>query len=186
MTPEQAAELGKLDPEAIERVRSEAWPRLLNADELHDALVLLGFVDGRGGRACWAPLFERLRADGRATTVELPRAGAVWVSAERLPEVELALPGAVAAEQLAVARRRGAVDRDTALRELVRSRFEALGPVTAEALARPFGLRRARRAAGARGARAARRGDARQLHAARRGARSGASGGCSRAFTATR
>src|SRR5690606_33386679 len=26
MTPEQAAELGRLDPEAIERVRAEAWP----------------------------------------------------------------------------------------------------------------------------------------------------------------
>ena len=55
MTPEQAAELGKLDPEAIERVRSEAWPSVLNADELHDALVLLGFVTAaraRSGRRC--------------------------------------------------------------------------------------------------------------------------------------
>ena len=139
MTPEQAAELGKLDPEAIERVRSEAWPSVLNADELHDALVLLGFVTAGEG-AVWSPLFERLRADGRATVVELPRAGAVWVSAERLPEVELALPGAVAAEKLAVLGDAGAVDRDVALRELVRSRFEALGPVTSEVLARPFGL----------------------------------------------
>ena len=139
MTPEQAAELGKLDPEAIERVRSEAWPSVLNADELHDALVLLGFVTAGEG-AVWSPLFERLRADGRATVVELPRAGAVWVSAERLPEIELALPGAVAAEKLAILGEAGAVDRDVALREVVRSRFEALGPVTSEVLARPFGL----------------------------------------------
>jgi ATP-dependent Lhr-like helicase len=138
MTPEQAAELGKLDPEAIARVREEAWPQPLNADELHDALVLLGFVAASEG-AAWASMFERLRADGRATAVELPKAGTVWVSAERLPEVDVAFPGAVAAERLAVIG--GAVeDRDTALRELVRSRFEALGPVTAEALAQPFGL----------------------------------------------
>ncbi|HVJ29558.1 MAG TPA: crosslink repair DNA glycosylase YcaQ family protein, partial [Gammaproteobacteria bacterium] len=139
MTPEQAAELGQLDPEAIARVREEAWPQPLNADELHDALVLLGFVTAQEGRAAWTPLFERLRADGRATVVELPSAGTVWVAAERLPEVVVAFPGAVAAERLAVIG--GAVeDRDTALRELVRSRFEALGPVTAEALAQPFGL----------------------------------------------
>jgi ATP-dependent Lhr-like helicase len=63
----------------------------------------------------------------------------VWVAAERLPEVDVAFPGAVAAERLVVLG--GAVeDRDTALRELVRSRFEALGPVTADALAQPFGL----------------------------------------------
>ncbi len=138
MTPEQASELGKLDPDAIARVREEAWPRPLNADELHDALVLLGFATAAEG-AAWTPWFERLRADGRATAVELPKAGTVWVAAERLPEVDAAFPGAVAAERLAVIG--GAVeDRDTALRELVRSRFEALGPVTAEALAQPFGL----------------------------------------------
>ena len=139
MTPEQAAELGKLDPEAIERVRSEAWPSVLNADELHDALVLLGFVTASEGEV-WSPLFERLRADRRATVVELPRAGAAWVSAERLPDIELALPGAVAAEKLTILGAAGAVDREVALRELVRSRFEALGPVTSEVLARPFGL----------------------------------------------
>jgi ATP-dependent Lhr-like helicase len=100
--------------------------------------VLLGFATAAEG-AAWAPLFERLRADGRATAVELPKAGTVWVAAERLPEVVVATPSAVVAERLVVIG--GAVeDGDTALRELVRSRFEALGPVTAEVLARPFGL----------------------------------------------
>jgi ATP-dependent Lhr-like helicase len=138
MTPEQAAELGKLDPDAIARVRAEAWPQPLNADELHDALCLLGFVTASEG-AAWTALFERLKADGRATAVELPKAGTVWVAAERLPEIDVAFPGAVAAERLTVLGG-AAEDRETALRELVRSRFEGLGPVTAEALARPFGL----------------------------------------------
>jgi ATP-dependent Lhr-like helicase len=138
MTPEQAAELGKLDPEAIARVREEAWPQPLSADELHDALVLLGFMTAAEGAAS-ASMFERLRADGRATVVDLPKAGTVWVPAERLPEVDVVFPGAVAAERLVLIG--GAVEsRDTALRELVRSRFEALGPVTAAALAQPFGL----------------------------------------------
>src|SRR5207253_2988075 len=44
LAPETATDLGRLDPEAIARVRSEAWPDPRNADELHDALVWLGFI----------------------------------------------------------------------------------------------------------------------------------------------
>jgi hypothetical protein len=85
MTAEQAAELGSLDPEAIERVKNEAWPQVLNADELHDALVLLGFVTAEDAG---------MDARGRATQA---RAG--------MPEVEQRreqLPGAVAESSLAL------------------------------------------------------------------------------------
>ena len=44
LSPESAADIGRLDPEAIARVREEAWPEPANADELHDALVWLGFL----------------------------------------------------------------------------------------------------------------------------------------------
>ncbi len=40
--------LGVLDAAAIEKVQKEAWPEATNADELHDALMLLGVMtDGR-------------------------------------------------------------------------------------------------------------------------------------------
>jgi len=158
MSPEQAAELGKLDPDAIARVRSEAWPQAGTADELHDALALLGVVAESEASSGWRALFAELRASGRATTVELRDpgrpatigapdgmatiggAGRLWVGAERLAEVLLALPGAAPADELA-ALDASPQDPDAALRELVRSRLEALGPVTAETLARPLGLR---------------------------------------------
>ena len=44
IAPESASELGRLDGEAIAAVRAEAWPEATNADELHDALVWLGFL----------------------------------------------------------------------------------------------------------------------------------------------
>ena len=47
LDPASAADLGRLDPEAIERVRSEAWPDTDTADALHDALVILGFLTER-------------------------------------------------------------------------------------------------------------------------------------------
>ena len=42
--PSSADDLGALDPQAIERVREQAWPEAENADELHDALLTSGFI----------------------------------------------------------------------------------------------------------------------------------------------
>ena len=44
LDPQSAADIGKLDAEAIERVRDEAWPDAADADELHDALLWLTFL----------------------------------------------------------------------------------------------------------------------------------------------
>ena len=44
LDPQTASDLGRLDTEAIARVREEAWPEARNADELHDALGLLGYI----------------------------------------------------------------------------------------------------------------------------------------------
>jgi ATP-dependent Lhr-like helicase len=143
LNPEQAADLGQLDPQAIQRVIVEAWPEARNADEFHDALCLLGFVTAAEAsapavHAAWRGYFAELRAARRASEVELG-GEILWVAAERLAEVRAALPaarvmpGAVSAGVFAG-------DTDAALRELVRSRLEASGPVTAAALARPFAL----------------------------------------------
>ena len=51
LDPESAADIGRLDPEAIERVREEAWPEAATPDELHDALVVLGFATATEGVA---------------------------------------------------------------------------------------------------------------------------------------
>ena len=50
MDPRTAADLGSLDPAAVSRVRHEAWPQARDADELHDALLLHGFLTETEGR----------------------------------------------------------------------------------------------------------------------------------------
>ena len=50
LDPQSAADIGQLDPEAIARVRAEAWPDAHNADELHDALLWLTYLTGGGSR----------------------------------------------------------------------------------------------------------------------------------------
>ena len=76
---ESAADLGKLDLAAIERVRGEAWPQAENADELHDALMQLGFVTIEEGRSNdWQSLMDELVSERRASVldpvVSVPRA----------------------------------------------------------------------------------------------------------------
>ncbi len=75
LAPEDAADLGRLDPEAIARVRSEAWPDAANADELHDALVWLGFLGAEEAQADprWAEWFAELKRQKRVARLHAPR-----------------------------------------------------------------------------------------------------------------
>jgi ATP-dependent Lhr-like helicase len=145
MSVDEAGELGRLDPAAIERVRREAWPLARDADELHDALVVMGFLTALEIESAaatgdpWAAFADQLAASGRAARAEVPGGDALWLSTERLAELLLAVPGAhVAAggEPLAS----DIDDADAALKALVQSRLEGLGPVTAAELARPLGM----------------------------------------------
>ena len=139
LTVEQAADLGRLDPEAIQRVRSEAWPDFRDEDELHDALVVLGFMAPPEPGESADPMLERLVADGRASRFRMPGDGWVWVSAERLAELEMAVEDG-RPEPRIEALECDVKTPEAALRELIRSRMEGLGPVTAAELGRPLRL----------------------------------------------
>jgi ATP-dependent Lhr-like helicase len=65
LDPETASDLGALDLAAIERVRDEVWPDADNADELHDALVELGFMTPEEGRG-YEQFLDELSTNRRA------------------------------------------------------------------------------------------------------------------------
>ena len=145
LDPRSAQDVGALDASAIERVRSEAWPQVSGADELHEALVLLGFATEEDGvRHGWRAFFEELRAGRRAAEVALPSGRLLWVTAERWAELALALsPDLPAGNALAQAPELPAVrvatgaprDPESALVEVLRGRLESTGPTTAALLA---------------------------------------------------
>ncbi len=167
---EDAADLGRLDPEAIARVRDEAWPAPVNADEMHDALVWLGFLDEPeiGNTPGWAGWLGELAESRRAARLKLFVTPAkaedqgdhrdlgalgsrlrgndenkvIWVAAERLPQFQALWPDA--ALEPAIAAPGAYAGRewspDLALVEILRGRLEGLGPVSADALAAPLGL----------------------------------------------
>jgi ATP-dependent Lhr-like helicase len=120
-----ASDLGKLDAQAIARVRDEAWPDAATPDELHDALSWLTFLTDaeRRGYPAWSSLLADLLKQGRVAEMRDPKGRALWVATERRPLFEPALPAS-----------------EEALTQIVRGRLEGLGPVTAESVADSLGM----------------------------------------------
>jgi ATP-dependent Lhr-like helicase len=92
--PEKASDLGQLDAAAIARVREEAWPQPENPDELHDALLQLGYLTESEGIAgsgkvlengegqCnsaesegWKPFFNQLAGENRVARLVVGTGG---------------------------------------------------------------------------------------------------------------
>ncbi|HEU4351819.1 MAG TPA: helicase-related protein, partial [Burkholderiales bacterium] len=71
-----ADDLGALDMAAIQRVREEAWPVANTADEMHDALMVAGYIQETELAGHWPALLEQL--DGRAV-----KRGDAWFALER-------------------------------------------------------------------------------------------------------
>ena len=148
LDPQTAGEFGRLDPAAIEAVRAEAWPNPESADELHDALMLLGAMScAEALELGQAAAFESLVQQRRATVMQAlgDAAGAdFWVAAEQLPMLQSIYPRhrlepAIQAPAEYAAR---IWDAEQAQRELLRGRLQAMGPTTAAALATLLALPR--------------------------------------------
>ena len=125
MDIEDAATLARPDGGAIAEVCAEAWPRPRNADELHDTLNLAGFLT-EAELAEHADALAELAAQGRALSFAVGDGREVWACVERREEL-----AAVCAQPQ---------DAAAEVRELLRSRLEILGPVTAAELTQPLGL----------------------------------------------
>lgn len=136
--PEDASEIGKLDPAAIQRVREEAWPDAQTPDELHDALLVLAFLTEKevtAGPLCkhedpqasfnnigdWQDFLQRLKADGRVRFIDSYN---IWIATERTAWFE-----ALCSDKK---------EPEKALLEIIRCRIEGMGPVTVEELSEPL------------------------------------------------
>jgi ATP-dependent Lhr-like helicase len=145
LDPETAADIGRLDAAAVARVQREAWPEATNADELHDALLWLGFVTAQEAQkgTGWQQWLTELAGQRRAGLFGAPEA-AIWIAAERLLQFTCLWPGAATQPALAApaALAAQAWTPEQALVEIVRGRLEGLGPVSQTDLATSLGVER--------------------------------------------
>jgi ATP-dependent Lhr-like helicase len=121
LDPSDAADIGKLDPEAIARVREEAWPDAGSADELHDALMWLTCMTEQecAGNLAWPQLMQELVAAGRVVKLTLHSGVSLWAAAER----QSLFPPS-----------------DATMVDIVRGRLEGLGPISAASIADSLGV----------------------------------------------
>ncbi|MDR3447407.1 DEAD/DEAH box helicase [Dyella sp.] len=152
--PESADDLGRLDPEAIASVREEAWPQVRSADEMHEALTILGGItqaeaDANEGWNAWLKALAKnhratllapspLAGEGATPPQSTAKAsGTIWSTAEHLPKWQ-AVHSNAALNPLIDAPADYASQpwsREDALLELVRGRLTGAGPITVAQLA---------------------------------------------------
>jgi len=158
--PESADDLGRLDPDAIASVREEAWPQVRSADEMHEALTILGGitqheVDANEGWHAWlqslaknhratalAPSSPRGRVseekgEGQGKVATTRQNHVIWTTAELLPKWQAVHPSAALNPPIDAPAEYAAQawTREDALLELVRGRLTGSGPVTVAELA---------------------------------------------------
>jgi ATP-dependent helicase Lhr and Lhr-like helicase len=146
LDPSEASDLGKLDMSAIEAVRSEAWPQAETADELQDALSLLGFLtkeEGLRGNSDigWKVYFDELTENHRASVLTINNKK-FWIAPERYMQLLQIYPDAIVEPQLQIPERykKQTWSREQALVEIIRGRLESSGPVLAKELANIMAL----------------------------------------------
>ncbi|HZO77018.1 MAG TPA: DEAD/DEAH box helicase [Solirubrobacteraceae bacterium] len=135
--PVEPRELGRLDPEAIARVRGEAVPDVRDPDELHDVLLSLVVT-----QPCpeWREHFEALAASGRCFEVKRP-AGVFWAATERRGELEALFPDAsFVPDHALLPNLAGNADADEAGVTAVQGHLEISGPIREEELVSATGL----------------------------------------------
>ena len=142
LDPESAAQLAALDPVAIELVRAEARPAPESADELHDALMLLGVMRPDAPGALGAAFAELVHA-GRACELAASERR-FWVAVEQLPMLAALYTPCVASPQLSIPAEYASRSWEPgeALRELLRGQLQATGPTSASALSSDLALPR--------------------------------------------
>ena len=145
--PDDARDLARLDPEAVRQESENAWPRIRDADELHDALLTLGVLPENEygvSRPVMSGLpirlwLDQLVAAGRVHRVTKGDGLNAWAAAERLDLVSIAYEGISVSptprEGLPAAIGRRVESREDAILALVRGWVDCIGPFTVADLA---------------------------------------------------
>ncbi|MBA5861984.1 MAG: DEAD/DEAH box helicase [Nitrospira sp. CR1.1] len=139
LPPALAGEMGALDQSAIDQVREESWPDVRNAEELHDALLTLGWVPC-ASMPGWDLLIQTLADVGRVATLWQGDVKRGWLAAENHPYGSMLFPDARLDPETAPMDPEKPLEREEVLDRVVLGWMESIGPVTAADLAARLNL----------------------------------------------
>ena len=137
LPPDLAGQVGALSPDAIEEVQRESWPVVRNSDDLHDALLMLGWLP-ESAVGSWDTFLPSLVDSGRADlfTPHASRFDKLTVPshAEGRPTPH-EVKGWAATEHRERIERLFATGDDATLDAIVQGWMESTGPTTTDELA---------------------------------------------------
>ena len=140
--PNSAEDLGALDAEAIASVREEAWPRVRDTDEMHEALISLAGVTQAEVNQYngWEAWLNTLAESGRATRMQWKEMS-LWLPVERVTCMQAIYPEANFHPLLKLPEIcRIEWDRDEAIVDILRARLTCFGPQSLSAIAQPLAM----------------------------------------------
>ena len=145
--PNEQRDLGRLDADAIERVREEAFPPIRDANELHELLISVVSVSAEWFAALaqrvlgLEEMLAELRQQGRAAAASGP-SGTVWFAAEQLEAIRQLFPDHAVEAGFTVPEAALILpaDREEARLKLTRGQLEMAGPITVQELSQRCGL----------------------------------------------
>ena len=154
--PEDTRDLAALDPKAIQEESDNAWPRIRDEYELHDALLSLGVLPdaialSRDGSSQPADMpadmdqwFAELVEAGRAFWLRHGNGRSSWVAAENIPLALAAYPDAVVEPEPSEGFQPSPeVSQDDAILAVVRGWAESSGPFTSSQMSQILGFPKA-------------------------------------------
>ncbi len=135
--------IGALDPEAIQTVKSQTWPDIRSMDELHDTLqTLIAYPawdeDFAESNLLWASYFDELVVSGRAGTASVDNK-IVWFAVEKAKTLSLIYPQAEFNQQ-PIDIEEQPLDKDESIANLVRHWMHVVGPITSKKLSHILSL----------------------------------------------
>jgi ATP-dependent Lhr-like helicase len=144
--PDDSRDLARLDPAAISRESENAWPRVRDVDELHDALLILGLMPEDAASKSGTDesrlnlWLQELTAAGRAYRLELSQGSFAWAAAERLPWLRLVFPETLIEPDPPDNPPPAEATREDAVLSLVRGWVECIGPFTTDGISQTLSL----------------------------------------------
>ncbi len=132
--PSEAKDFSLLDADAIARVKEEAWPYVNNAEELHDALFSLGYMSSEEFEAKNYQRWQQTLLDAGRILQLTDTENSLWITTEKLPCFMAVFPPIQTPQHVPEFIRQQKWNSQDALREIVRSRLEGLGPIRAQQL----------------------------------------------------